>query len=105
MRRSASEKIRDLELRVSAMEMRTASLASNRFVQEITSILGDGGRPNGSKGWNWSPITTRGDKVSLYYEESYGDEVEVSKPPRYMGVSTDSFGIGYIAISDLRKFF
>ena len=105
MTRTASEIIHDLELKVATLELKTSSLVSNRNVQLISAILGEGGSPNGGAGWNWSPTTTRGHRVSLYYTADFGDEVEIENPPSYMGVKTDSWGIGYLPISSLRKFF
>lgn len=51
-RRASSETLNNLELRVSALEARTASLASNRNVLMVSSILREEGRANGSYGWN-----------------------------------------------------
>ena len=90
------------------MQGRQASLSSNRLVKNISFIVKDKGRPNGTEGWNWSLTTNKGDKISLYYQERMGTEVEIQNPPKSMLPYTgrpDSWGIAYISIADLSYFF
>jgi hypothetical protein len=107
MRRSASEIINELESRVARLE-RQASLSSNRLVKNISFIVKDKGRPNGTDGWNWFLTTNKGDKISLYYQDRMGTEVEIQNPPKSMLPYTgrpDGWGIAYISIADLSYFF
>jgi hypothetical protein len=107
MKKTATEALHDLERRVGLLE-RQASLSSNRLVKNISFIVKDKGRPNGTDGWNWSLTTNKGDKISLYYKEQMGTEVEIQNPPKSMLPYTgrpDGWGIAYISIADLSYFF
>lgn len=107
MKKTATEALHDLERRVGLLE-RQASLSSNRLVKNISFIVKDKGRPNGTDGWNWSLTTNKGDKISLYYKEQMGTEVEIQNPPKSMLPYTgrpDGRGIAYISIADLSYFF
>ena len=86
----------------------TNDLSSNIMVKNISHLVGDGGRPNGTNGWNWFAQTKSGESISLYYQEHMGRKVEVKDPPksmiRYTG-RPDEWGIVYISLGDLSYFF
>ena len=104
MRRTASEVIRELQIRVARLERRASSRKPG--VEKISGIVGNDGEQSGFRGWRWSVKTNQGDVISLYYE--YGDHVEIQNPPSYMIRYTgkpDDSGIAFIEIDDLTHFF
>ena len=83
----------------------TESLKGNSQVMSIQMMTRDDGEETDFGGWAWDVTTSRGDRVSLYYEADYGDQVEIGNPPKYMRVRTDYNRVGYISISRLANFF
>ena len=79
----------------------------NSVVKEVSKAVRDPGKPKG-RGWSWFVISREGVKVSLFYEESMGNYVEVLKPRgvlREYSTRPDSWGIAYIDVADLRYCF
>lgn len=92
----------------SVIKESTNHLSSSIMVKNISHLVGDSGRPNGTDGWNWYVQTKEGDSISLYYQERMGRKVEIKGPPksmiRYTG-RPDDWGVAYISLGDLSYFF
>jgi hypothetical protein len=57
------------------------------------------------KVWSMSVTDKRGNKVSLFYDSAKPGVIETLNPPKWFRVKVDSFGIGFLNISDLPRFF
>lgn len=77
----------------------------NSDLRNLVAHFNDVNYLHGSKQWAIRATDIRGEKVSLYYDPNNQGVVEVLNPPKWIGVRIDSFGIGYIEISDLPLFF
>lgn len=81
-------------------------MVQKNAIQLITEALGSNfTRHSDSWGTNWVGITHSGKTISVLYRPSYFDYVEVQDTENILGLDTDSFGIGFIDICDLSKYF
>ena len=94
-------------MRVQILKIRKEyEMVQKNAIQLITEALGSNfTRNTESWGTNWVGITHSGKAISVLYKPSYFDCVEVQDTENILDISTDSFGIGFIEISELSKYF
>lgn len=77
----------------------------NSDLLNLRARFGDMNYLHGARQWSIKVTDKKGNKVSLYYDATKPGFVEVLDPPRWMRIMVDSFGIGYIEIDDLHRYF
>ena len=76
-------------------------------VEAISYLVNKMPTPSLREGSSWEVTVASAPnvKASLYYRRAFGDNVEVLDEHRVSGVSTDMYGVGYISILDIPRYF